>query len=282
MAAAFADATGEPVTDPAALAAGLDQAWSAVQRRWPSLPLSAASWATYLGARVDDAGLSGLHTEDLALACACAEGSSEAIGILERDLLATVPAMVSRLRLSESLADELQQTLRARLLVGAGTRPPAITKYAGRGSLAGWLKVVAMREGMALIARDSPRALDDEVELLSSAGHDAEFDHMRNVYGAAFRDAFRYALQSLDSRDRRVLRAHLIERLSIDALAKIHDVHRATAARWLVSIRAQLRDATRAKLMEQLGVDIDELESILRMVGSQIDATFGAGLQSDP
>ena len=78
-----------------------------------------------------------------------------------------------------------------------------------------------------------------------------------------------------------MLRYHLIDRLNIDQIAAIHDVHRATAARWLVRIRAQLEERTREELRRALGVSGAELDSIIRLIQSQLDLSIGPHLAGD-
>lgn len=251
------------------------------QAHW-SVALDALVFARYLGERVegDDlaADVAGLHTQDLLLSCACVDGDDAAIRAFEREYMSTVPAMVSRLQPPATVVDDMRQNLRDRLLVASGDRPPAIARYAGRGALAGWLKVVAVRETMALLKRRGPEAADDEVALLSAPGHDPEFDLMRDRYGDAFRAAFKTALLALSPRDRDVLRGHLVERLSIDQIGSLHGVHRATAARWLVSIRDGLYEATTAELTRKLDIEPAECESILRLIRSQLHVTVGRHL----
>ena len=277
LASAFATAAGHDAAamDPSigdALARACEQA----RRRWPAVELDELRYAALLGAAASGAsvGLDGLHTDDLWLAGACIAGDRVAIASFEREYIATIPAMVSRVALSPDLVGELEQRLRARLLVSTPARPAALTRYAGRGSLAGWLKVVAIREAMVLAER-SPWSIEDGVESLVAPGHDPEFDHMRARYGEAFRAAFNTALAGLTARDRELLRSQLVERLGIDQLAELYGVHRSTAARWLVAIRERLAAGTREALVTSLAITPAEYDSILRLVRSQLDITLG-------
>ena len=247
--------------------------------RWPGVALDEASFAEVVAAAlVDDATtIAALHTDDLWLAAACVRGDAGAIATFERELVSSVPAMVARVGLSNELLDELVQRLRERLLVTTPTRSAALAGYAGRGSLAGWLKVVAMREAIALAER-SPWSVADGLDRLVAPGHDPEFDHMRAHYGEAFHTALLVALDGLSARERDVLRGSLVERMSIDRIAELHQVHRATAARWLVAIREQIAGRTKDALMSSLAITPTECDSILRLLRSQLDITLGSRL----
>jgi RNA polymerase sigma-70 factor (ECF subfamily) len=102
---------------------------------------------------------------------------------------------------------------------------------------------------------------------------DPELDFIRVRYAEPFRKAFAAALEALEPRERTVLKLHLVHRLSIDKIAQVYQVHRATAARWLVDVRERLYDDTRGRLMEQLQLAPRELDSLLALVRSDIDVS---------
>jgi RNA polymerase sigma-70 factor (ECF subfamily) len=83
----------------------------------------------------------------------------------------------------------------------------------------------------------------------------------------------------LARRDRTLLRYRYIDDLDIDAIGAVYRVHRATAARWLQRIRRELLEDTRARLAAKLAVKTDELDSILRFIGSQLDISIGSALR---
>lgn len=288
LAGAFATAAGiDAATLDPEVGAALVRACDAARARWPGIELEPTEFAARLGAATASgppagpAEIAALHTDDLWLAGACTTGDRAAIAAFDRAYIASVPAMVARVGLSHELLAELEQRLRERLLLTTPTRPAALARYAGRGSLAGWLKVVAMREALVLAER-SPWSIDDGVDGLVAPGHDPEFDHMRAHYGEAFRTAFATALAGLVPRDRALLRGHLVERLSIDQLAALHQVHRSTAARWLVAIREQLATNTRDVLVAHLSITPAEYDSILRLVRSQLDITLAPRTRDSP
>jgi RNA polymerase sigma-70 factor (ECF subfamily) len=95
-------------------------------------------------------------------------------------------------------------------------------------------------------------------------------------YASEFRTAFKETLHRLDSRERTVLRYSALDGLSIDEIARLYSVHRSSAARWLVKARTDLLEGTRSRLMTKLDVTPEELDSILRLIQSQLDASLGS------
>jgi RNA polymerase sigma-70 factor (ECF subfamily) len=109
---------------------------------------------------------------------------------------------------------------------------------------------------------------------LKSAGDDPELTYLKAVYRTAFREAFAAAIGSLEARDKSLLRQHLVDGLTIDELAPIYGVHRATAARWVASARELLLQRVRREFAERARVSDRELRSVLRLVESRLDLTL--------
>ncbi len=71
-----------------------------------------------------------------------------------------------------------------------------------------------------------------------------------------------------------MLRYHFLQGLNIEQIGAIHSVHRATVARWLASLRKDLLESTREALARRLDVGDAEVESIMRLIRSQLDASI--------
>ena len=170
--------------------------------------------------------------------------------------------------------------MRSRLLVARGEVRPKLSEYRGRGRLASWLRVVALRTALNAVA-GKKREVSAEVadELLASP--DPELDYLRARYAPQFHEAFRRALGSLDAQERAVLRMHLVDGLSIDRIGQLFEVHRATAARWLARARDQLFEMTRDRLREELGLSATEFASIVKLVRSQLDVSICRMLEDE-
>ena len=103
---------------------------------------------------------------------------------------------------------------------------------------------------------------------------------MRATYTDQLKKAIRDAFGALEVRQRNLLRQHVLDELTIDDLAKLYRVHRATCARWLADARADLGKQTRKRLIATLGTHSEELESVLRFLDSDIELSISRILQS--
>jgi len=191
-----------------------------------------------------------------------------------------VPAFVAKLGLDRAAIDEVRQRLRHRLLVPNHAGHQKIADYRGLGRLPSWLRVVAIRIALDLKQQEPHRSSspprDDQL-----VSDDPELDYLRQRYAEDFRVAFVDALRALPIEQRNVLRLHLLDGLSIDRIGKLHDVHRATAARWLVNARERLAKDTQRLLQSRLNVSPSEFESLLRLVRSDLDVSLCRILAED-
>lgn len=91
------------------------------------------------------------------------------------------------------------------------------------------------------------------------------------------RRLFETAIGALPARDRTLLRLNLVDGLTIDELARMYQMHRATAARQLEHARGAVATATRLHLAAT--VPPDELEEVARLVASQLDLSLSRVLR---
>jgi RNA polymerase sigma-70 factor (ECF subfamily) len=253
---------------------------------WPTLGVPAASFVQYLAERTPAGGgaatLATLHASDLYVACACLRGDAAALRILEEQWLAPLEPALRRLVGAAQGADALQ-LLRERLLLGDGDHAPRLGEYAGRGPLARWLRVAAMRT--ALNQRRGERELpasEAELVTMGPAGRDLEFDYIQARFREDFREAFVAAFAALDKRQRSLLRFHYGDGLTIEQVAQIHRVSRATMARWLAAARADLLAGTRREIAERHDLRASQVESLMRLLGSHVDVSLSAILLRRP
>jgi RNA polymerase sigma-70 factor (ECF subfamily) len=254
---------------------------------WPELAVPEAEFARHLATRVDpDRWLESLHelrAADLYLALACARGDVAAITAFEHQLFREVEIAGAAARAGSDLVDETKAHLRHVLFVGRDDRPPATADYAGRGDLRGWVRVSALRHMLRVQGRAKRELHLDDQSLLDalSPAHDPELDYIRAMYRDAFAAAFRDAVATLDQRQKSLLRYQLVDGLTIDDIASLHGVHRATASRWLASARDAIADGTRALLAKRLDLKTEEIESLIRLVRSRVDVSLERLIQED-
>jgi RNA polymerase sigma-70 factor (ECF subfamily) len=221
------------------------------------------------------------HAAELYLGTAAASGSRAALAILDRVYIARVGDVVAQRRLPSHAVDEVRQTVRERLLAG---RPPYIATAAGRGSLAGLVAVIATRAALdwiraharAVARHDDEPATDDLV-----ATGNPERDHLRARYGGDVKTAFEAAVRDLDPRDRTMLRFHLVDGMTIDEVARLYQIHRATAARQIEKARDRVASGVRKLLARSVGVHGDELRELADLVSSQLDLSLSRVLASN-
>jgi len=224
--------------------------------------------------------LAELHLEDLYLVCACLHGHSEAFAALEAKHFARLAREAIRLR-AEFAQDEAKQVLRELLFVARPDQQPAIAQYSGKSALGGWLRVIAIREILRLKKMAERARPEDELPNLASTGGNPELQHLRTRYQGEFRAAFSEALTRLTEKDRVILRQHFLDGLGIDGLAKVHKVHRATTARWLTKAKEDLAELTKQILRQRLSLKGSELDSLVRLVRSELEVSL-AGLIRNP
>jgi len=239
---------------------------------WPEIVIAEDVVAKHVAGRApEDAGLP-QHDADVYLALAA--GDPAALRVFEDKLVPQIDQALRRLRLPAGTKDEVKQTVRVDLLVGEGA--PKIADYAGRGELAGWLRVTATRKALTLLRRTHREESLDEMLLdhWPDASANPGKEHLRATYNAELKRAIHDAFASLEVRQRNLLRQHILDELTIDDLARLYRAHRATCARWLADARAELGKNTRKHLIASLGIDRDEVDSLLRFLDSDIELSI--------
>jgi RNA polymerase sigma-70 factor, ECF subfamily len=212
---------------------------------------------------------------EVEFARAVAREEPAAVARFERELLAKIPAALARMKLDAATLDEVTQRVRERLLVPAeGEREPRLVGYAGQGRLEGLVLVTASRIALDLMrSRAGAEAHDGgAIDALVEREDDPLMATMKARAKAGFRAAFARAIDGLDPRDRNVLKLHLLRGVTLDRLAEMYSVHRATVVRWLADARAKVLSATRKELASAVGQG--ELDETIALLESQLDASI--------
>lgn len=274
----LARSSGLAVPSRTAVEAAWAAALAAARAAWPDVRFDDAQLAAFFGPRLAGpdlaAALATAPAADLAIAAACHAQEPTAHAAFDA-VLTEVDAAGASTRSPRELVEEVKQVLRVQLLVARDDRPPGISGYKGKGPLRGWLRITATRElirHQKKRAREAPAARSLE-EVLGDGGGDPVLDQMKLEYRAEFATALREAIDALSAEDRTLLRQQIVDGLSIDAIGAAYGVHRATAARWANRARGALVTATRARLAARLAVSADEIDSVIRLVQSRLDAS---------
>ncbi len=264
----------------------LDEARSA----WPDLPLTEAEFVAHLAARLPgdltaNAALDQVRGADLFLACACARREPRAIEAFDAAFGPVVESAARKFRLRDALPDDAIQIIREKILVEGAGGVPAIARYSGRGALQNWVRATAVRALIDASRRAKRGAIevtvaDDVLLRLPAGAEDPRLDHLKRLYRHEFKQAFESAIASLTARRRNLLRQHFVYGLTTEQIGSVYRVHRATAARWLLAAREQLVAATRNDLGDRLGVGREDVDSIMRLIESQVEVSMSRLLAS--
>lgn len=234
--------------------------------------LASASEAEHGAVGVERAG-------DLYLAFACMRRERWAVEYALKTLLPIAVTAARSIDREGRFDDDVREQLSERLLVGRADRAPKLAEYSGRGPLENWVRVVAIRTALALLPQRAPAESLEAAELLKGA--DVELDFLKEKYRREFKLAFEAATARLPAESLNLLRMHVIDQLSIDQLAALSGVHRSTAARQLTRAREALCELTRTELVARLGVRGRELDSLMRLVRSNVDLSIARLLRVD-
>lgn len=258
---------------PEELAEVLEDLVARAQAEEPMIELAPAAFVRYVGERCRGADaplehLRSLRAGDLWLAFGCATSHKRALLRFQDRFRQDIEVAASRSGNADVSPEDFRQHILSKLFTAAGDALPRIAEYGGRGSLRGWLRIAIVRQVIDFVRRTQRRELGhqvDEAELLGlrAATADPELAYARTTFETELREALKEGFASLTARDRNLLRHFLFHGLSIDDVAKIYDVHRATAHRWRLRAQETLLEATRASLRARLGTDTIGLKNAM-------------------
>lgn len=200
---------------------------------------------------------------DVALAAACLAKDEAALAQLESGPLSEARVHLATLGFPPHAVDEAIQRGRAKLIVEG-----ALAGYRGRGPLATFVRTTIVR-----LAIDDQRVVHRDVEvseLLAASCVDPELEYMRSLYGEQLVAAVREAWAALAPHERYILSLRIFDGMEIDDVARIYNIHRATAGRRTAAARASLISQTRASLKKRLSVGDTTLDSILRIITTSV------------
>lgn len=251
----------------------LDQILAAGAAKWPSVTFDKEAFGRHVAALgVDDARLH-THGMDLLLVSEVLQGNGQALQVFDV-VLASVVTVVRRIDPAQSFIEEVTQELRIKLL----TNPePKLRGYGALGALVEWLRVAALRTALNLKRSDHLLPTDDvPVKAILVGVDDA---HMKQLYLQELNAAVEHGFRRLSARERTLLRLHFIDGLSLDRIAVMYNVHRATVARWLVTIRQRLFDEVSEHLAVTHGLGQTDIRSLYRRMQDEVHVTISRVLQ---
>jgi RNA polymerase sigma-70 factor (ECF subfamily) len=235
----------------------------------------------FLGARAPSGPPEAERCAELFLAFACSRGDAEAVRTLEERYMPAVVRQLERRAPSPGLAQEALQSVREILYVAPPGRTAKIADYAGTGPLAGFLRIIASRVMLRSMQKEERFVpLGEQVAARVAEQHDAELAIAKRRYGAELQSALQESYRACSAEDRSLLCYRYVEGCSVDQLAAIHRVHRATAARWLRRAEETMIGQCLRTLRERLGVNENDLMSVLRLIRSQLQLSVQSAFRT--
>lgn len=228
-------------------------------------------------ASLEDAGLL-----ELVLARGCADGDARALALFEARYMDVVGPALAHMKLDAAVVADVAQHVRDKLLVAPAQGEARVVQYAGQGRLRGLVKVTAVRTAISVLrkTKGAPTAGTDDLQRLADPVDDPELHFLKAHYRDAFRRAFAHAVRQLASRDRNILRMHLLGGMTLEQVANVYGINRSTVVRSLQKIRKTLYTATRDALREEVAVPRSEFESVLELIRSRFDVSLGRLLET--
>ncbi len=264
----------QPLSDVSGLARELAELVARSRSEAPSVTIDDGEFVGYIADRIgpDPGALRSLHAGALRIACGCVLGQPDALAAFEREYAPAIREALTR-AFDPGLAQDAELALRERLFLVAADDRPRLASYSGHGNLRAWLRAAAVRGAIDLMRARRPIPTDPN-QLGDVLSDDPLLAQLKQRYRDEFRTAFATAAGGLNDRDRTLLRYRFADDLSIDEIGKLYGAHRATVARWLAAIREGLFERTRLALMAQLEVDESDVDSVLRLIDSRLDASL--------
>src|SRR5262245_57177814 len=198
--------------------------------------------------------LGALHLEDLALACACADGHGPAWDhfMLEfRPVLYRAADALDASGGAREAADSLYGELFG-LSSRDGERRSHLRYFHGRSSLATWLRAVLSQryvDRLRVTRRMDPLPPDESPAALQAPTRPADPRRERAV--AVMRRVLAMVVAALAARDRLRLNCYYAQSLTLAEIGRMLGEHEATVSRHLTRVRKEIRAAVERHLREQ-------------------------------
>lgn len=239
-----------------------------------------SEFSSYVAERVASTRASGVstHGAHLWLVFAALRGDPHAIAHLKELLLTELAHAVKRRSSFQSIREDIAQELLTRLTVGAEGKEPKLLEYSGRGPLGAWLRAAVVGIGLNLERAGRPWREADRASSVSFGAielmdrlDDPEITSVRASSEAQVLGALSSALADLAPAERALLRFRFRDGLTLEELATLQRVNRSTVVRRLSELCGRVLQSVRSQLRAKYGLRVDEVESLVRAAGSQLE-----------
>jgi RNA polymerase sigma-70 factor (ECF subfamily) len=221
--------------------------------------------------------LSGLKLDELALAHGCATGSQHAWDVFLTKYRESIHQSARSITRSESLGRELADSLYAELY-GLGPeedRRSKLALYSGRGSLAGWLRMVLSQSYVNQIRAGKRLVSIEEEEEEHGTQFAAATSESAPPVDPRVKESADQILAGLSAEERYLLASYFLDSRRLAEIGRTLGVHESTISRKLEKLLKDLRKRIR-KDLERRGMSrrqADEaLEIDVRDLGVDVQA----------
>lgn len=198
------------------------------------------------------------------------------------DMLTARQHVVRKFATEPTFVDEVLARTLARLATKDASGVLRIERFRGTAPLQGWLCAVLIREAIDM-SRVAQRQKKKAAPLEDAVLVESNTVFTGLVRGEALpmvQAALRTALARMSPRERTWLRYRFVDGATLQQLAALMRVHRATAARTLAELQEQLRRDIQHVLLLERRVNQSDLLSMLREVVSAADGSLREALLS--
>ena len=208
--------------------------------------------------------LAGLRLDELALAHGCAAGDQHAWDVFLTKYRESIYQSARSITRNESVGRELADSLYAELygLGPAEDRRSKLALYSGRGSLAGWLRMVLSQSYVNQI-RSGKRLISIEQE---EEEHGAQFaaavPETASELDPRLKEATDEVLGTVSAEERFLLSSYFLDGRRLAEIGRMLGVHESTISRKLEKLLKELRKRTRKEL-ERRGMSRRQAEEAL-------------------
>jgi RNA polymerase sigma-70 factor (ECF subfamily) len=226
-----------------------------------------------------------IHVSDLYLACGCAVGNPCALEEFEKTYLDLdkIRSYLRKINPALDFADQVRALLMEHLLAkpSQGGEEPSIARYSGRGPLAAWLRVTAIRIARRLErkAKSRPDLPHQSIDHIVAEKRDPELDLVLRNCATEFKAAFQTTITALSPDERAVLRFYYLDGMTVQTISEVYRVNKSTVTRWLASARSRILRETNRLLRQRLELEPVELAAMIEAINSQLDLSIQRCLQ---
>jgi len=210
--------------------------------------------------------LSGLRLDELALAHGCAVGNQHAWDVFLTKYRESIYQSARSVTRSESLGRELADSLYAELY-GLGPeedRRSKLALYSGRGSLAGWLRMVLSQSYVDQIRAGKRLVSIEEEEEEHGTQFAAVTPESAPPADARVKESTDQILKELSAEERYLLVSYFLDGRRLAEIGRTLGVHESTISRKLEKLLKELRKRIR-KDLERRGLSRRQADEALEM-----------------